>query len=159
IVGETWGRGRRFGFIPLGGGRVGWWATANKPGAEGQNTCLRSREQWKEELLELFAGWHQPIPALLEATPPEAMLCNAIMDRPVFPAAKSQARWGNGPITLLGDAAHPTTPNLGQGACMAIEDAAVLAHAVAAVPSVEAGFRVYEATRMKRTAMIVRESL
>ena len=59
----------------------------------------------------------------------------------------------------LGDAAHPTTPNLGQGACMAIEDAAVVAHALAAIPDVAQAFRIYEATRFDRTAGVVKESL
>jgi 2-polyprenyl-6-methoxyphenol hydroxylase-like FAD-dependent oxidoreductase len=156
VVGETWGRGQRFGFIPLGGGRVGWWATANKPGKQGQETCALSREEWKRELLDRFRGWHAPIEKLLRATPESAILCNAILDR--VPANPPKP-WGEGPMTLLGDAAHPTTPNLGQGACMAIEDAAVLAHAVASIPVVETAFRVYEQTRFERTGMIVRESL
>ena len=69
------------------------------------------------------------------------------------------ATWGEGVITLLGDAAHPSTPNLGQGGGMAIEDAAVLARAVYAVPNLTAAFQVYEATRRERTERIVRESL
>ncbi len=154
IVGESWGCGKRFGFIPLGRGRVGWWATANKPGNEGERTCARAPAQWKEELLKEFARWHAPIPALLAATPESAFLCNAIMDRPPLPP-----HWGDGLVTLLGDAAHPTTPNLGQGACMAIEDAAVVALALAAIPEIPTAFRVYENTRLERTSWIVRESL
>ena len=151
IVGETWGCGRRFGFIPLGNGRVGWWAAANVRRPE--ETLKRGPVAWKQDVLKLFGGWHAPIRAVLEATPGEAVLCNAICDRvPV-------KRWGEGAVTLLGDAAHPTTPNLGQGACMAIEDAAVLAQAVDALPGVETAFRVYEATRAERTARVVRESL
>jgi 2-polyprenyl-6-methoxyphenol hydroxylase-like FAD-dependent oxidoreductase len=156
VVGETWGRGQRFGFIPLGGGRVGWWATSNKPGKLGVETCGKSREEWKKELLERFGDWHPPIAKLLEATPESVILCNAILDRE---PPRPPKPWGDGPMTLLGDAAHPTTPNLGQGACMAIEDAAVLAQALAAIPDPTAAFRVYEKTRFERTAFIVRESL
>lgn len=156
IVGESWGRGQRFGFIPLGCGRTGWWATANKPGPEGQKTCGLSQAQWKRELRVRFAAWHEPIGKLLAATPEAAFLCNAIMDRtpPKVPRA-----WGDGPMTLLGDAAHPTTPNLGHGACLAIEDAAVLAHAVAAhATDMTRAFRAYERARFARTADIVRQS-
>ena len=156
VVGESWGRGQRFGFIPLGGGRIGWWATANKPGSQGNETCASASAKWKHELLQRFKGWHDPIPTLLESTPESAILCNAILDR--APPGKPRP-WGEGPVTLLGDAAHPTTPNLGQGACMAIEDAAVVAHALASIPDIAAAFRVYEQTRFARTAMIVRESL
>ncbi len=155
IVGESWGRGERFGFIPLGCGRVGWWATANKPGDEGQKTCGLSQAQWKRELLDRFEEWHAPIGKLLHATPEIAILCNAIMDRT---PPKAPRAWGDGPLTLLGDAAHPTTPNLGQGACMAIEDAAVVAHALATVPDVAQAFRAYERARFARTARIVRDS-
>jgi 2-polyprenyl-6-methoxyphenol hydroxylase-like FAD-dependent oxidoreductase len=154
IVGESWGPGQRFGFIPLGCGRVGWWATANKRGEEGRRTCADSQSAWRNELRQRFAGWHAPIELLLEATPESAVLCNAIMDRaPVKPGAP-----GAGPVTLLGDAAHPMTPNLGQGACAAIEDAAVLARMLATMPEATATFRAYERARYERTAMLVRES-
>lgn len=154
-VGETWGHGQRFGLIPLGRGRAGWWATANKSGRQGQHTCGLSPTDWKHELLQRFARWHKPILQVLAATPEAALLCNAIMDR-VPP--RPPKPWGDGPLTLLGDAAHPTTPNLGQGACMALEDAAVMAQALASIPDIATAFRVYEMTRFERTAMIVRES-
>ncbi len=150
-IGETWGCGRRFGFIPVGNGRVAWWAAANDRAPE--ETLKRGPVAWKAEVLKLFGGWHSPIRAVVEATPGDAVLCNAICDR------EPVARWGDGAVTLLGDAAHPMTPNLGQGACMAIEDAAVLAQAVDAIPGAETAFRVYEATRAERTALVVRESL
>ncbi|MGN6370820.1 MAG: FAD-dependent monooxygenase [Phycisphaerae bacterium] len=151
VVGETWGCGRRFGLIPLGAGRVAWWAAANDRSPE--ETLRNTPGRWKEEVLEMFGGWHAPIRQVVEGTAEEAVVCHAICDRaPV-------ERWGEGAVTLLGDAAHPMTPNLGQGACMAMEDAAVLAHALDAVPGVETAFRVYEATRMERTGGVVRESL
>ena len=62
-------------------------------------------------------------------------------------------RWGNGPVTLLGDAAHPMLPYLAQGAAMAIEDAAVLAQCLAQTPDdAPAALRSYEDKRQKRTA-------
>jgi len=66
--------------------------------------------------------------------------------------------WGTGRVTLLGDAAHPMTPNLGQGACQAIEDAVVLARAMTGTADVAAAFRGYEAARMPRTRAIVTSS-
>jgi 2-polyprenyl-6-methoxyphenol hydroxylase-like FAD-dependent oxidoreductase len=151
-VGETWGRGQRFGLIPLGQKRTAWWATANK---SKEDACKGTQADWKQEVIDRYSNYHAPIKELLEATPVEGYLCTPIADREGPFPGKS---WGKGPTTLLGDAAHPTTPNLGQGACMAIEDAAVLAHALAAIPSVDSAFRVYEASRIGRTANIVIES-
>jgi 2-polyprenyl-6-methoxyphenol hydroxylase-like FAD-dependent oxidoreductase len=152
IVGQSWGRGRRFGLIPVGNHRIGWWATSNV--AMPEQTVMRDTPAaWKAEVLQLFADWHDPIPAVVEATPIDSLLCNMIQDR--LPLAD----WSKGQIALLGDAAHPATPNLGQGACMAIEDAAVLARAVEAIPDPASAFRVYEATRLERTRRIVRKSL
>lgn len=150
VVGETWGPGQRFGFIPLGQNRVGWWATANTPSPEA--TMKQSPAQWKEELLRRYHHWHLPIPELLHKTPEDALLCTPIADRDV------PSTWGAGPLTLLGDAAHPTTPNLGQGACMAIEDAAVLAKALAEIPQIPTALRAYEKARIARTRFIVNES-
>ena len=121
---EIYGRGQRFGFGPLGFGRVGWWASTNKsllrdhsvhPGSEAGALAIR------DELLRLFAGWHEPILELIQSTPLTAFVRNGVFDRsPV-------TDWGTDRVTLLGDAIHPITPNLGQGGGLAIEDAAVLA--------------------------------
>lgn len=145
---ETLGRGRRFGTVPIGGGRVAWWATANEP--EDADDAAGER---KARLLRLFDGWHRPIPQLIEATPEDEILRNGTYDRPPV------RRWGRGRVTLLGDAAHPATPNLGQGGCMAIEDAAVLARCLVQMEDVPAALRAFEARRFRRTAWITRESL
>ena len=113
-AGEWWGRGRRFGITPLPGDRVYWWATKNKPAG------WRAGDE-RGYVAEAFRGWADPAPELLAATPSGAVLRNDIVDRPPTPV------WASGRAVLIGDAAHPTTPNLGQGGCMAIEDAAVLA--------------------------------
>ena len=63
---ETLGRGLRFGIVPIGGGRVAWWATANEPAGADDGT-----EGSKQKLLRLFGDWHRPIPQLIEATPDE----------------------------------------------------------------------------------------
>lgn len=145
-VGETWGTGRRFGQMPMSDGQVYWFATVNVAAG------ARSADGERAELLRRFRGWHDPIEALIEATPDEAILRNDIYDRPPL------TRWGRGPVTLLGDAAHPMTPNLGQGGCQAIEDAVVLARALQGSSSVDAGLRVYEAERIPRTTRFVHAS-
>jgi 2-polyprenyl-6-methoxyphenol hydroxylase-like FAD-dependent oxidoreductase len=100
-----------------------------------------------------FGAWHDPIPALIEATAEERVLRNEIYDR--APAK----RWGRGRVTLLGDAAHPMAPDLGQGACMAIEDAWSLALRVRETRGdVASALREYERKRRKRTASMVRQS-
>jgi 2-polyprenyl-6-methoxyphenol hydroxylase-like FAD-dependent oxidoreductase len=147
ISSETWGRGRRFGMLPIGNGRVFWYATYNSP-AGGQDL---SGER-KPRLLRLFQGWRTPIAALIEATDEATILRNDILDRqPVH-------HWGSGRVTLLGDAAHPPTPNLGQGACQALEDALVLARCLGGKREPAASLRAYEAHRMKRSATIIEES-
>ena len=65
-------------------------------------------------------------------------------------------RWGEGPVTLLGDAAHAATPDLGQGACQAIESAAVLAACLERSTTIVEGLRDYERRRIERTATIAR---
>ena len=144
---ETWGTGQRFGIMPIGQGRVCWYATQNGPAAQPDTAAGR-----QQEVLKLFRGWHAPIPALIESTPAGVILKTDACDRPAL------GPWGRGRVTLLGDAAHPMTPNMGQGACMAIEDAAALAKVLAGAPDVAAGFRAYEALRQTRTASIVRRA-
>ena len=113
---ETWGRGKRFGILNTGGDRFTWYATANTdPGH------VDSSEGRQGELLRMFAGWHEPIERLIGATDESSILKNGAYDLAPL------KRWGYGRIMLLGDAAHPCTPNLGLGGCMALEDALVLA--------------------------------
>jgi 2-polyprenyl-6-methoxyphenol hydroxylase-like FAD-dependent oxidoreductase len=147
MAGETLGCGRRFGLAPIQGNRVYWYATDNVP--EGQR---EGPGEAKARLTELFASWHRPIPELIQGMDPAAILRNDIYDRD--PAD----RWGSGRVTLLGDAAHPMTPNLGQGACQAIEDALVLAHYLSTGPDVPSSLRRYESERIPRTRSVVTAS-
>ena len=147
LAGETLGCGQRFGLVPIAGDRVYWYATDNVP--EGGR---EDPEPAKARLAGMFADWHAPIPALIEATEAPAILRNDIYDRdPVD-------RWGEGRVTLLGDAAHPMTPNLGQGGCQAIEDALMLARCLSEGGAVDASLRRYESLRIPRTRFIVNAS-
>ena len=104
-----------------------------------------------EEVMARFPAdrWAKPARELLAR--PTQWLKWPLYDRPPL------ARWGDGRITLLGDAAHPMLPFLAQGAAMAIEDAAVLAAALAATPDdPTAGLRRYEAARGPRTRRLQR---
>ncbi len=144
--GETWGRGARFGQIPMAGSLVYWFATMNAP--EG----ARASAGEKRELQRLFRGWHAPIEALIDATPEDHVLRNDIYDRAPI------RDWGTGRVTLAGDAAHPMTPNLGQGGCQALEDAVVLGRMIVEQGPTPAALRAYEVSRRARTASIVRAS-
>ena len=136
---EIHGRGRRFGIGPVGLGRIGWWATAN---ADSNDAQL--------DLLRLFEGWYPPVLELIDATPSSSILKTGAFDR------LANTKWGTGRMTLLGDAIHPTTPNLGQGGCLAIEDAFVLARCFAKYGATEEALRRYEQHRYKRTTALSR---
>lgn len=110
---ETWGHGQVFGAVPLGDGRVYCYATAAAPAG-------RSAPDEKAMLAELFESWHPPIPQLIAAADGVIRTDIRCLDAP-------PPRFHHGRVALLGDAAHAMTPNLGQGACQAIEDAYVLA--------------------------------
>ncbi len=135
---EIHGRGKRFGIGPVGLGRVGWWASAN--------------DSDSDQLLHLFDGWYPPVLELIESTPSSSILKTFAFDRP---ANKS---WGSGRMTLLGDAIHPTTPNLGQGGCLAMEDAMVLARCFQKYGATEEALRNYEHCRYQRTTTVSRYS-
>ncbi|MBX7059040.1 MAG: FAD-dependent monooxygenase [Leptospirales bacterium] len=144
---ESWGRGRRFGIIPLDSKRIYWFATGNAPAGREDAAAKQ-----KETLLQMFGDWHKPIAELIADTPAEAILHNDIYD------FAPMRRWRQGRITLLGDAAHATTPNLGQGACMAIESADALAQSISGNEALSQSFENYEARRRPRTAFITNQS-
>ena len=141
------GAGQRAAYYDLGKGRCYWWATAPVP--MGINIPQAERRSY---LVERFAGWPFALPELFARTAPESVLQNDIFDRPPAPA------WHRGRVGLVGDAAHPTTPNLGQGACMAIEDAVVLTRSIMGAPDIEQALTRFYAIRSRRTARIIRMS-
>ncbi len=128
----------------MNGGRVYWYATRNAQQGEPDRGLNP-----QSELLTLFGAWHDPIPDLLRAATSDSILRNDIYDRDPLSV------WGRGCVTLLGDAAHPMTPDLGQGACQAIEDGLELARELDHHAGVENALRSYEAVRSARTASIV----
>jgi salicylate hydroxylase len=104
-----------------------------------------------DEVLAHFPpnAWSKDARDVLAA--PEIWLRWPLFDRPPI------SHWGNGPVTLLGDAAHPALPFLAQGAAMAIEDAVVLADCMHATPDAPTqALRLYEDLRLPRTARIQR---
>lgn len=147
IVSESWGAGRRFGVVQMSGGFVYWYATKNAPPGESDRPGRA-----KQDLLETFRGWHNPIAELISVSEESAILRNDIEDRDPL------SEWGGGRVTLAGDAAHPMTPNLGQGGCQGIEDALVLARALNSGSSLSAALRDYERQRIARTTPIVLRS-
>ena len=145
---ETWGRGQRFGILNTGDDRFTWYATANTDSGH-----VDSSEGRQGELLRMFAGWHEPIERLIGATDEGTILKNGAYDLAPL------KRWGQGRIMLLGDAAHPCTPNLGLGGCMALEDALVLAKSFCKEASPESALRRYESLRRGRTRHVQQRSL
>lgn len=143
---ETWGPdGLRFGAFALTGDRMYWYATANRPEAERTGSPAEEHAL----LVRQFGGWHAPVPAILAATDTASVLRNDAYDRGPLPS------WVNGAVCLLGDAAHPMQPNLGQGACQAIEDAEVLGACLAAEASIPVAFARYEAVRKHHAEAVV----
>jgi 2-polyprenyl-6-methoxyphenol hydroxylase-like FAD-dependent oxidoreductase len=137
------GLGSQFGLWPCGAGQLYWFLTNNaNPGTT----------QRKADAVALCRSWAAPVPEIVEGTPEEAILQNDIVDRPPL------RWWGRAAVTLLGDAAHASTPNLGQGACQSLEDAVVLAHCLSGTRPIQAALRQYEHLRIPRTTAIVRNS-
>lgn len=105
----------------------------------------------REECMADFAGWHEDVQAIVEAVD--------VPNKWALMVREPMTRWSEGRVTLLGDACHPTLPDLAQGACMAIEDGFMLARCLQACgEDYEAAFRRYEAARIPRTTQIVRGS-
>ena len=140
-----------------------WWGPHRhfvhyylRSGALVNCVCIIEKTGWEveswtergefEELKRDFAGWHEDIHALIDNMDRDSLYKWALHDR------APMARWGEGAVTLLGDACHPTLPFMAQGAAMAIEDAAVLAGCLAAADSIPAGLMRYEDLRRQRTA-------
>ncbi|MDQ2998040.1 MAG: FAD-dependent monooxygenase [Chloroflexota bacterium] len=144
---EIWGRGCRFGFSSINGGDVYWYATLDSPPG-----VKESAEQAKAQLQQLFAPFPAPVSALIAAAEAQQLIRTDMYDlRPML-------AWHHGRVALLGDAAHATTPNLGQGGAQAIEDAWVLAESLAHHAAPADAFAAYQRVRQTKATMIVNRS-
>lgn len=139
---EAWGKGKRFGFSRISDTKVYWFAVINAKRIQTEDI----------DLAELFKEFHADMVNLILATPKEQIIANDITDlKPIY-------KWQDGNCCLIGDAAHATTPNLGQGACQAIEDAYILGKLLGKGMPFEATFKEYEKIRVKKAHTIVNTS-
>lgn len=144
---ETWGTASRFGLVPIEGNKIYWFAVKNAPcGSE------RMKAYTREDIQRDFAHYHAPVEHIISQTPPDDIIHSDVYDlKPV-----SHFAFGN--MVLIGDAAHATTPNMGQGACQAIEDAVILADCITRHSVIAEAFKDFEQLRMKRVHGIVNRS-
>ena len=146
VAGVWMGPGKHFvHYYVRAGALVNCVCVVEKTGWEVESWTQRGEHA---ELARDFAGWHETVTTLIDRMDREACFKWGLFDR------APMARWGDGRITLLGDACHPTLPFMAQGAAMAIEDAAVLAGSLAATNDVAKGLARYATLRRARTARI-----
>jgi FAD-dependent urate hydroxylase len=143
------GRRAFFGYLVRDSGEIWWFANlarAEEPSrAELAGTAT---EQWKQRLLELFADDFPRISEIIQATHGE-IGAYTVHDLATIPT------WHRGPVALVGDAAHATSPNAGQGASLAMEDALVVAKCLRDLPDTEQAFAAYERLRRDRAEKVV----
>ncbi len=142
---QIWGAGSEFGFSPMGSDHTYWYATLRWPHASPPWPTV-------EHVLAHFRSWCQPVPLLLERTPPAAMLIHPIFDR--LEPWRSQPI----PVTLIGDAAHLMTPNTGQGACQALLDSWTLAQSWTRAARPVDAFQRYQSLRLSKALTVARIS-
>lgn len=139
---EAWGKGKRFGFVKISDKKVYWYALTNSKNTNADEV----------NLTELFSEFHSDISQIISATLKEQIIISDIFD------LKPIDKWQSENVCLIGDAAHATTPNLGQGACQAIEDAYVLGKLLDNGITIENTFKEYENLRRKKAHTIVNTS-
>jgi 2-polyprenyl-6-methoxyphenol hydroxylase-like FAD-dependent oxidoreductase len=147
LLGEYWGKGNRFGLLRVNLKQIYWFISYKMEA----NYHFADNVLLKKFIQEHFSDWVSPLPELVELTKPEHIIHVDLMDR------KPLKQWYKGPVALLGDAIHSTTPNLGQGAGMAIESAIVLAHFIKHFDR-ETAFQKYFNARYQRTTWVNKKS-
>ncbi|UTX49611.1 FAD-dependent monooxygenase [Chryseobacterium sp. MA9] len=138
---EMWGKGKRFGFVKISEKKVYWYA------------CINEKSFGRHlEIAEIFKDFAPLVLQLIEATAHENIICNIISDLAPIP------RWYTENLCLIGDAAHATTPNMGQGACQAIEDAYIIGKLLEKNKDFNTVFEEFQRIRRKKVDYIVNTS-
>jgi FAD-dependent urate hydroxylase len=149
-----WGAGTRLGVANIGQGRL-YWAAALQRSPEEREAGTTPKIA---DMLEQFRGWPAPIEEVIAATPEDAFYGAHIRD------LKPMKEWGRSRMTLMGDAAHATSPNAGRGVSEALEDAVVVARNLAELPDLDdtgriaAALHAYEERRRKPTTSVIKLS-
>lgn len=141
---ETWGRKGRFGIVPINDNKIYWFAVVT-----GHKFDTKLNQFTVEDIAEQFSGYHSPIPEIINSTPNDALIKNSISD--LIPLD----RFAFDKVLLIGDAAHATTPNLGQGACQAIEDVMVLHQEISTKKDMQQAFKSFQKRRLGKTKFII----
>jgi 2-polyprenyl-6-methoxyphenol hydroxylase-like FAD-dependent oxidoreductase len=126
---------------------VMWWSTQPAHGIDAATFRAMGQDALKRHLRNFHAGWHDPIPRLLETA--ENIVVTATLDVATLPT------WSRKRTILIGDAAHATSPHAGQGASLALEDAMRLARLLHAGDELGATFEKFERERRPRAERIV----
>lgn len=138
---EIWGKGKRFGFVKLSENKVYWYALVNE-----------NKFTENIDLIDAFRDFNPLVLQILEATKPENIILNDIIDLAPIP------KWYADNLCLIGDAAHATTPNMGQGACQSIEDAYVIGKLLEDNQDYHSVFEKFQKIRRKKVDYIVNTS-
>lgn len=141
---EYWAPGARFGYSAISNDQLYWYATADAPPGRKE-----SSKELKDLLTRMAALFPGPIPEFVSNTRADDIICTDLWDLPRL------KRWHDGPIILLGDAAHAATPNLGQGAAQGLEDAWTFSRCVARESSLASAFAELEKERHERATALV----
>lgn len=135
---ELWGKGKRFGFVKMSETKIYWYALINK-----------GKYKISLNLVDYFYDFHPLVLKILEATSKKNIILNDIND--LYPIRK----WYSENLCLIGDAAHATTPNMGQGACQAIEDAYIIGKLLKENKDFNAVFAKFQNIRRKKVDYVV----
>ncbi|AZA83775.1 monooxygenase [Chryseobacterium lactis] len=138
---EVWGKGKRFGFVKISDKKIYWYACVNEKSFSHYST-----------IAEIFKDFDSLVLNLIESTSKENIICNTITDLSPIP------KWYSENLCLIGDAAHATTPNMGQGACQAIEDAYIIGRLLEKSSDFNAIFEEFQKIRRKKVDYIVSTS-
>lgn len=138
---EIWGKGKRFGFVKLSKKKVYWYALINE-----------KKHRRYNSLADNFHDFDPLVLKILESTPQENIILNDIIDLSPIP------KWYSENLCLIGDAAHATTPNMGQGACQAIEDSYIIGKLLEQNKDFNTVFEEFQKIRRKKVDYVVNTS-